>query len=406
MSILSKNRFDMKNLNTTLSEKVLSSLNPLQRFWLDLWAELLQPSTIDLHALPPVNCCTLVKDILSLNQENIDDNRKKSLIQGAIDDLVMGQYGIRQDALIKEEFRATVLGEKTPNLNRADIFTLIQYTERIEKNLLEDDIYTKKIILNVYKRISVDYLFKEPVSWHEEIEKLENMTKSMFVELLKIGFSYNYLKMKFASFVREKSFSHDNVQSKIDTLFLGFISEPNDYSLIFRLFDFPKFSSSQKIQNVELLTTIPENILARINGRKENIESELEGIFSTSETELFSRITSYIRPLIGEDQIMREVDNMFQSICNNRKDKDTIEFYEIASFIGYFRRLIEKLRSNYNLKPLHSSSLLTYEDLLQNNNRELYKFSNSFDVDFALSSYDQIKNICELISKEKSTNIY
>jgi len=96
------------------NKRVQASIHPIQKLWLQMWQELLHPSTIDPHAVPPINSIKLITDMISIEGLDIREDRKVSILPKAMKELMNGIHGIYNDQIIKKEFKDSILSLKPP----------------------------------------------------------------------------------------------------------------------------------------------------------------------------------------------------------------------------------------------------------------------------------------------------
>jgi len=393
------------------NERVKHSLGSNQALWLEMWEELLNPATIDPHALPPVNCKTLIDNILFLENESIKDDRKKSIVRGGLDELLHGIYGIHKDSLIKKAFAKTLFAEQPPSLEKAELSTYFEYVKKLSKALTDNDSYYDQLLLNVYRHISEIPSEQGSKEWWKSAEILENMLKSMLVELLKRGFSYKYLRTRLLIFLQNDHFVRGNIQHKIDTLLRMFRKRnPDEYTIILRLHDILEFPHSQVLQNIELTPIVPEELISLINKQLEERKELLKSFFKKTELMLLEEVVLKTYDVfrsskenIPNSQLQQENNEIIAKIFNFYKVIKSSSFSELLPLIEYIKSLARKLDDFHYSNPQGPAESL--RDLTIRVPWAQLEHISHFDTEFAMLDNKQIELECEVISKKRNIGI-
>jgi len=379
--------------------KIQNVINPTQKLWIDLWEELLHPSTIDHYALQPINCRTLIDDILSMEHADIKEDRKKSIVENAINELLNSNYGIRKDVIIKStEFKRSILSEPPPKFDKAELPIFFEYVKKLRKSLTKDDIYFKTLLSNVYKEISFNGIPEDVNSLFEKAYNLENMLKSLLIELIERGFSYKYLKSRLSIFHQIDHFHRGNVQFKIYSLFRKFIEEPQKYLIIIPLHDLQYLPQSLVIQHIEITPTVPNYIINIVRDQILLSETYVNSFFSHTECSLLRQTVLKIDDVLDRRRTHEEFFEIFKNI-------DSTDFKTLFPLLEYFKMLAEDIYLLFHSNKENPSDSLNLNNLFYRVPKSVRQLVSRVDTDFALSSNENIKNLCEAISKKKSINI-
>lgn len=387
------------------NSRIQAYLNPVQRFWLDLWDELLHPATIDPHAIPSVNVHTLIDNLLAIENEDIKEELKVKAVKEATKELLCGTYGIRKDTLIKKEFKESILGEKPPKFDKAPLSTYFEYVKNLSKALaIPNNTYFDKLIFSIYRMISEEPYEENSQKKFEIAEQLENLLKSMLVELLQMGFSYKYLRSRLSIFLQKDHYYRGNIQHKIDSLFVNFASDPKKYTILFRLHDVLEFPKSQVIQGIELTSTVPEDIVSVFNEKSSKIKKIMNSFFQGTELNLVNEIVNKSYDILrSEKEFRKSSEDVLREVFEVYKNVNSMSFHGLAPLLTYFRSLSKQLETLYYSNPKKPCNSIN--GLWNRISKEWREIISNLDTEFALSSDEEIRNHCEALSKKKSINL-